>query len=81
MSSNEYMADPLAKSIGSFIEALNIFAKYTEKGLNQRFFFGAQHDEINVYVGTDDLSPDSDDGKRLIELGFHESEEAWAYFT
>ena len=76
-----YMTAPEAKSIKGFIEALNIFSKYMGKGTNETYFCGAEHDELHLHVGTDDLPKESPDGRRLQALGFHESEDAWAYYT
>jgi len=78
-----YMKAPEANSIKGFIEALNIFAKYVEKGIDEPYFCGAEHDELHIYVKTDDLPEDSPDGRRLSELGFHTNGEtdSWGYFT
>jgi len=76
-----YMKDPESQSIKGFKEALDIFAKYAKKGDLERFFCGAEHDIIYMYTDTDTLHPNSPDGKRLRELGFHVSDDAWAYFT
>ena len=63
--------DATAKSVAGVIEAFQIFAKYLENGLNQQYFFEGQHDKIFVYVDPEKLLPQSDDGKRLIALGFY----------
>jgi hypothetical protein len=76
-----YLTAPEANSIKGFIEALNIFSKYMEKGTNETYFCGAEHDELYLYVGTDDLPEESPDGRRLRALGFRKSEDAWAYYT
>jgi hypothetical protein len=76
-----YMTAPEAKSIKGFIEALNIFAKYFDKGMNKTFFCGAEHDELHFYMDTDTLPEDSADGRRLQELGFHCGDNMWEYFT
>ena len=81
MTEDLYMKDPDSKTLKGFIEALNIFAKYMGKGINEPYFCGAEHDEIFIYVGTDTLPEESPDGARLRELGFHVSEDSWAYFT
>lgn len=54
----------------NFVQAVTIFSEYCENGMNQQYMFGANHDEIYVYVSQDDLSPESEDGKKLQELGF-----------
>lgn len=71
-----YMSDPRAKSLGAFIEALQIFAKYAD--VNKRFEINAQHD---VIYAPGQPNEDSEDGKRLIGFGWHWEEESWAYFT
>ena len=75
-----YLKEP--KSIRNFIEALNIFAKYTQEGFEETYFCQAEHDELFIHVEQETLHPNSPDGKRLRALGFHPSEvETWAYFT
>lgn len=73
-----YMADPLAKSLGAFIEALQIFAKYAD--VNKRFEIDAQHDVIYAHSQPDE---DSEDGKRLIRFGWHweGDSESWAHIA
>jgi hypothetical protein len=80
-SHDTYMSDPTSKSIKGFIEALNIFSQYADKGEDERFFFGAEHDIIYMCVDTKVLHPNSPAGIRLRELGFHIDDEDWAYFT
>ena len=80
MSDDAYMSAPNSKSVGAVIEALGIFAKHYEKGLDKRFFLGAEHDEIFVYESHGILE-NSDDGKRLSELGFHYNGDGWSFFT
>lgn len=77
---DNFMSDTNSKSVKGFIEALGIFAKRYEKGLDQRFFMGAEHDELFIY-DSDDIAEDSEDGKRLEALGFHFNGEGWSYFT
>ena len=83
MTDDLYMSAPESKSIKGVIEALTIFAKYTEKGINERYFCGAEHDELYIYVDIEKLTPESPDGQRLQALGFHPSSEVetWSYFT
>lgn len=57
-------------SFQNFINALHIFSKYCSNGLNQTSMFGADHDEIYVYVSQEDLSPDSEDGEKLQDMGW-----------
>lgn len=75
-----YLTEP--KSIRNFIEALNIFAKYTEDGMEETYFSQAEHDELFIHVEQETLHPNSPDGKRLRALGFHAGTVGtWAYFT
>lgn len=78
-----YMSASESKSIRGFVEALNIFSRYLDKGLDETFFSGAEHDVLYLYVDPEDLHPNSSDGKRLRALGFHPDTdvESWAYFT
>lgn len=80
MSDDNYMSAPNSKSVASVIEALQIFSKYYAKGLDQRFFIGAEHDELFIYDSYA-IPEDSEDGKRLNALGFHWNGEGWSYFT
>ena len=80
MSDDNYMSAPNAKSVEAVIEALQIFAKHYENGLGQKYFMGAEHDELFIY-DSDGIAEDSGDGKRLDALGFHYNGEGWSYFT
>lgn len=75
-----YMSDQNSKSVKGFIEALGIFAKHYEKGDAKKYFMGAEHDELFIY-DTEEITEDSEDGKRLEALGFHYNGEGWSYFT
>lgn len=68
------------RSISNFIKGLEILSKYFDDGLEETYFLGAEHDVIYIYVDLEDLPEDSDDGKLLIEYGFHTGE-GWEYFT
>ena len=70
------------KSIKGFIEALNIFSKYWEDGVDETYFCQAENDELYIHVDIEKLHPNSPDGKRLRMLGFHPSDvETWGYYT
>lgn len=58
------------KTFQKFVDGLVIFAKYCDNGMEQEYMLGANHGEIYVYVSQDVLEPDSEDGKKLQELGF-----------
>jgi hypothetical protein len=80
MSDDNYMSAPNAKSVGAFIEALGIFAKHYDGGMDKSFFMGAEHDELFIY-DSDTISEESEDGQRLNALGFHYNGEGWSFFT
>lgn len=73
----------MAKTIESFIEALNIAAKYAKAGLQEKYLLNAEHDVIYLSVSSETLTEESADGARLSELGWHcdSSTDSWAYFT
>ena len=75
-----YMKDERAKSIEGFIASLEIFAKYTSKGMTESYFLGAEHDIIYCWIN---VPKNSEDGKRLTMLGWHHETESdsWGYFT
>lgn len=75
--------DERYKTIEGLIEALQIIAKYNGGGLKAQFILMAEHDIIWMDSDLGPPAEDSDDGKRLIELGWHydRSAEVWAYFT
>ena len=79
----EYNSDPAAKTVAGFIEALQIFAKHMKGGMQESYFCSAEHDELFIHVGFDEIDPGSEDGHRLNALGFHASldTETWSYFT
>lgn len=57
-------------TLKQFFDALIIFSKYCENGMDQKYMLGADNDEIYIYVSQDDLTPESEDGQKLQELGF-----------
>lgn len=68
-------------SPNDFIKALAILGKYLKDGMDTKYFLGAEHDVIYFYVGIEELPEDSDDGKALVELGFHVEHGSWARFV
>ena len=72
-----------AKSVKGFIEGLQILAKYMPKGMDTKFFLGAEHDILYLGISTEDIGPKSEEGKRLSALGFHIDSDLgdWAFFT
>lgn len=67
--------------ISEMIESLNIFANYYDKGLDAAYFFEAEHDQIYMHVGPEHILPDSDDAKRLDELGWHVEMDVYTKYT
>jgi hypothetical protein len=78
---DNYMKDPRAKTLEGFIVALQIFSKYTEKGLQESFALQGEHDVIYIWVEKDQVS--KEDAVLLVSLGWHVDEDGpnWAYFT
>lgn len=70
-------------SARAWIEAFGIFAKHWKNGLDEKFFMGGEHDEIFIYVDLESIPPESEDGRRLIALGFLPDldSENWMHFT
>lgn len=83
MDEDLYMSDPKSKSIAALIEALAIVAKYAQNGLEERWPVQAEHDVLYLKLDLEKVPEDSEDGRRLIALGFHAEEDvdSWAYFT
>lgn len=80
---DNYMKDPRAKTFEGFVTAIEILAKYAEKGMQESFAFEAEHDIIYSHVSLEQVPEDSDDGKLLNALGWHaeHSIAVWAYYT
>lgn len=73
---------PQYGTISGMIMALEIIAKYQEKGFAQTYFLSAAHDEIFARVTQTQMSPDSEDGKLMLSLGWHtNSFDGWSYFV
>lgn len=70
-------------TISEMIESLGIFAKYLAKGMDEAFFMGAERDQIWMYVEDEKIPTDSDDFKRLDEIGWFPDEECgtWSRFV
>ena len=69
-------------TVTELIEALTILAKYMDKGMETSYFMGSDHDIIYFWVEDGKCTEDSEDGKRLIELGFHVYETGyWAKYV
>lgn len=73
----------MSKTIQSFIEALEIIAKHSPKGMDEEYFFEPGHDIICSNIEVDEVTEASIDGQRLQELGWHVDTEidVWVYFT
>lgn len=64
-----------------FIAGLHILSNYVDMGIETTCWMGAEHDIIYFYVDAARLSEDSDDGKRLLNFGFHLEDSSWAFYT
>lgn len=75
--------EDIANSPEGWVETFEILAKYMSNGMQTKFFLEAEHDVIYSHISADDVPANSEDGLRLVELGWHlDSDiECWAYFT
>lgn len=75
-----YLSAPEGKGIQGFMEILKILHKYLG---DKQYFLDAQHDIISFALTREDLSPESEDGRRLRALGCHVASEEghWSYYT
>lgn len=75
--------EDIANTPEGWIETFEIMAKYMPNGLQTKFFLQAEHDVIYSYIEGEVLPEDTEDGKRLIELGWYFDSDigVWAYFT
>jgi hypothetical protein len=76
------MKDARSRTLAGFIAALEIFAKHTEKGLEQKYFLGGEHDVIYIYVSSEDCPDNSADGNKLVSLGWRVDTDTgnWMYY-
>lgn len=71
----------MTRTIQNFIEALEMIAKHSTKGLDQEYFIEPGHDIIWSDINTNTVTEESADGQKLQELGWHVTEIGlWAYF-
>jgi hypothetical protein len=68
-------------TIEQLILALNIFAAHVEGGLQHSFLLDADHDIIYAGADSNDLPETSEDGKKLMALGwfFDDDIDCWCY--
>ena len=64
-------------TFAQWIESLQIFAKYSAKGLDGFANISAEHDEI--FMGPDPEEVSEEDNARLEELGWMESSYGGSY--
>lgn len=81
MSDDVYMKDSRAKSVEGMIAGLTILSGYLKDASATKYFCGAEHDVLYVYVSPEDCPEDSAHGIELQRLGFHADDDAWGYFT
>lgn len=68
-------------SVESFIKALTILSKDLQNGLEESFFFGAEHDQIFIWT-KDEYEFSAEELEFLEEEGFSRSDRGgWSYFT
>ena len=68
-------------SAEAFIKALTILSKDFENGLEESFFFGAEHDQIFIWT-KDEYEFSDEELSFLEEEGFSRHENGgWSYFT
>lgn len=71
-----YMSDPKAKSLSALIEAATIL------GLSENEeIIGAGEHDIVYFNNNIDVDPESPEGYRLKELGFHYQDDSWSWFV
>ena len=70
-------------TIDQMRKSLDIFAKYDKRGENAWWCAGADHDIVWSSYGETHIEENSEDGKRLTNLGWHLSSEfdCWSMFT
>ena len=75
--------EDIANSPEGWVETFEIMAKYMSKGMQTKYFLEAEHDVIYSHIDDEAIPEDSEDGKRLRELGWYYDSEicVWAYFT
>lgn len=75
--------EDIANSPEGWVETFETMAKYMSKGMQTKFFLEAEHDIIYSHIDDEAVPVDSEDGKKLSELGWHFDGDAgcWAYFT
>lgn len=69
------------KTLGAMVESCSIFAQYLKDGMDASFPFEAYHDEIYGPINLEQVPVDSEVGKRLIELGWNESDGLGVWLT
>lgn len=92
--SDNYLKDPRANTIEGWIAALQIFAKYRPKGLQDRLETHAEHDILFVCDKPEPVDQDEEgepafapehqeDAAALDGLGFHwdSDGDCWSKFT
>lgn len=65
-------------TFNNWINSLEILKKYEPEN---KYALHGEHDIIYSCVGDDKLSPDSEDGIQLLNMGWHVEEECWVLYT
>lgn len=66
-----------------WIEALQIFAAQSDKGLDAPFYTSAEHDILYTATTSGEITEDSEEGLRLKAIGFHidSDVDVWVKYT
>lgn len=78
-----YMTNPQAKTLNGLVQSFMLFGLHTEKGMDQSYPIDAEHDILYGPCDSDEIPEESEDGKKLLALGWHYDDDAgrWAYYT
>jgi len=78
-----YLSDERSGTIEGLIESLKILAAHSPNGLQDHRVIEPAHDMIFSALGPKEIPEDSEDGKKLIALGWNlrEDEDHWTMFT
>lgn len=70
-------------TINEFIESLHIIAKYEKEGTASTYFLEAEHDIIYSHLDEEQVSEDSEDGKKLMSFGWFLNADAdvWSHYV
>jgi len=67
------------KNLEAWRRSLRIMEKYSN--CNDCLLASAEHDQVWSFLGTDDCPEDSEDGQKLINLGWFVDEDCYSMFV